>query len=43
MSGVFLVGSGWAFYLVVAVQTAINTGTTIGSILLAANCVEVID
>ncbi|CAM0953499.1 unnamed protein product [Alopecurus aequalis] len=35
-------GSGWAFYLVVAVQTAINTGTTIGSILLAANCVEIL-
>ncbi|KAM0846764.1 hypothetical protein ACQ4PT_055461 [Festuca glaucescens] len=38
----FGVGTGWAFYLVVAVQTAINTGTTIGSILLAANCVEIL-
>jgi hypothetical protein len=29
------------FYFVVVVQTAINTGVSIGSILLAADCLEV--
>jgi hypothetical protein len=36
-----LAGSGWVFYLVVTVQTAINAGITIGSILLAADCLQV--
>jgi hypothetical protein len=34
-------GSGWMFYFVVIVQTTINTGVSIGSILLAADCIEV--
>ena len=29
------------FYVVVSVQTAINTGVTTGSILLAADCLKV--
>ena len=29
------------FYFVVTVQTAINTGVSIGAILLAADCLEV--
>ncbi|KAG8069160.1 hypothetical protein GUJ93_ZPchr0005g15873 [Zizania palustris] len=37
----FLAGSGWVFYLVVTVQTAINAGITIGSILLAADCLQI--
>jgi len=28
------------FYFVVTVQTAINTGVSIGAILLAADCLE---
>uniref|UniRef100_A0A0D9WKC9 Amino acid transporter transmembrane domain-containing protein n=1 Tax=Leersia perrieri TaxID=77586 RepID=A0A0D9WKC9_9ORYZ len=36
-----VLGSGWVFYLVVTVQTAINAGITIGSILLAADCLEI--
>ncbi|VAH77643.1 unnamed protein product [Triticum turgidum subsp. durum] len=35
-----VLGSGWMFYFVVIVQTAINTGVSIGSILLAADCIE---
>lgn len=38
-----MVGSGWVFYMVVTVQTAINAGITIGSILLAGNCLQVIN
>ena len=38
---VWYAGSGWMFYFVVIVQTAINTGVSIGSILLAADCIEV--
>jgi hypothetical protein len=30
------------FYLVVSVQTAINAGVTTGSILLAADCLQVL-
>ncbi|OEL12741.1 putative GABA transporter 2, partial [Dichanthelium oligosanthes] len=37
----FLQGSGWVFYLVVSVQTAINAGVTTGSILLAADCLQI--
>uniref|UniRef100_A0A0D3ERC3 Amino acid transporter transmembrane domain-containing protein n=2 Tax=Oryza TaxID=4527 RepID=A0A0D3ERC3_9ORYZ len=33
--------SGWMFYFVVIVQTAINTGVSIGTILLAADCLEI--
>ncbi|EEE64860.1 hypothetical protein OsJ_19717 [Oryza sativa Japonica Group] len=36
-----VLGSGWVFYLVVTVQTAINAGITIGSILLAADCLQI--
>uniref|UniRef100_A0A0E0A3F3 Amino acid transporter transmembrane domain-containing protein n=1 Tax=Oryza glumipatula TaxID=40148 RepID=A0A0E0A3F3_9ORYZ len=36
-----VLGSGWVFYLVVIVQTAINAGITIGSILLAADCLQI--
>ncbi|KAM0908419.1 hypothetical protein ACQ4PT_015481 [Festuca glaucescens] len=35
-----VLGSGWMFYFVVIVQTTINTGVSIGSILLAADCIE---
>ncbi|CAO1948330.1 unnamed protein product [Urochloa humidicola] len=36
-----VLGSGWMFYFVITVQTAINTGVSIGSILLAADCLEI--
>ncbi|PUZ64558.1 hypothetical protein GQ55_3G152400 [Panicum hallii var. hallii] len=36
-----VLGSGWVFYLVVSVQTAINAGVTTGSILLAADCLQI--
>ncbi|XP_040376154.1 probable GABA transporter 2 [Oryza brachyantha] len=36
-----VLGSGWMFYFVVTVQTAINTGVSIGTILLAADCLEI--
>ncbi|KAI5020665.1 hypothetical protein ZWY2020_045553 [Hordeum vulgare] len=36
-----VLGSGWAFYLMVAVQGAINVGVTIGSILLAGNSLQI--
>ncbi|RLM66695.1 hypothetical protein C2845_PM16G05490 [Panicum miliaceum] len=35
-------GSEWASYLVLVVQTAINAGVSIGSILLAADCLQII-
>uniref|UniRef100_A0A1D1ZL67 Lysine histidine transporter 1 n=1 Tax=Anthurium amnicola TaxID=1678845 RepID=A0A1D1ZL67_9ARAE len=34
-------GSGWMFYFVIFVQTAINTGVGIGCILLAGECVKI--
>ncbi|XP_042487664.1 probable GABA transporter 2 [Macadamia integrifolia] len=34
-------GSGWMFYFVIIIQTAINTGVGIAAILLAGDCVEV--
>ncbi|CAL4909775.1 unnamed protein product [Urochloa decumbens] len=37
-----VLGSGWVFYLVVTVQTAINAGVTTGSILLAADCLQIL-
>ncbi|XP_051210580.1 probable GABA transporter 2 [Lolium perenne] len=36
-----VLGSGWIFYLVVTVQTLINAGITIGSILIAGNCLQI--
>ncbi|TVT97175.1 hypothetical protein EJB05_57547, partial [Eragrostis curvula] len=36
-----VLGSGWIFYLVVTVQTAINAGVTTGSILIAGNCLQI--
>lgn len=36
-----VLGSGWMFYFVIAVQTAINTGISIASILLAGQCLEI--
>ena len=36
-----VLGSGWVFYAVVTVQTAINAGITIGSILIAGNCLQI--
>ncbi|PUZ46699.1 hypothetical protein GQ55_7G103400 [Panicum hallii var. hallii] len=37
-----VLGSEWASYLVLVVQTAINAGVSIGSILLAADCLQII-
>ncbi|KAJ7952123.1 Lysine histidine transporter 1 [Quillaja saponaria] len=36
-----VLGSGWMFYFVILIQTAINTGVGIGAILLAAECLEI--
>ncbi|CAH9068932.1 unnamed protein product [Cuscuta europaea] len=36
-----ILGSGWMFYFVIFIQTAINTGISIGSILLAGECVQI--
>lgn len=36
-----LAGSGWMFYFVIFIQTAINTGVGIGAILLAGECLQV--
>ncbi|KAM3711896.1 hypothetical protein ACB098_01G143800 [Castanea mollissima] len=35
-----VLGSGWMFYFVILIQTAINTGIGIGAILLAGQCLE---
>ncbi|CAO2034628.1 unnamed protein product [Urochloa humidicola] len=37
-----VLGSQWASYVVLIVQTAINAGVSIGSILLAADCIQII-
>uniref|UniRef100_A0A7C9A674 Amino acid transporter transmembrane domain-containing protein n=1 Tax=Opuntia streptacantha TaxID=393608 RepID=A0A7C9A674_OPUST len=37
-----VLGSGWMFYFVVAIQTAINTGISIAAILLAGQCLEIV-
>jgi len=37
-----LTGSGWMFYFVIVIQTAINTGVGIGAILLAGECLQVL-
>ncbi|KAK1276425.1 putative GABA transporter 2 [Acorus gramineus] len=36
-----VLGSGWMFYFVVCIQTAINTGVGIGCILLAGECLKI--
>ncbi|GLJ38216.1 hypothetical protein SUGI_0777930 [Cryptomeria japonica] len=36
-----ILGFGWMFYLVVSVQTTISMGVSIGSILLGAECLQV--
>ncbi|KAF8092522.1 hypothetical protein N665_0412s0016 [Sinapis alba] len=36
-----VLGSGWMFYVVIFVQTSINTGIGIGAILLAGQCLEI--
>ncbi|CAL9113221.1 unnamed protein product [Musa textilis] len=36
-----VLGSGWMFYLVVFFQTAINTGVSIGCVLLAGECLKI--
>ncbi|XP_062147027.1 probable GABA transporter 2 [Alnus glutinosa] len=37
-----VLGSGWMFYFVIFIQTAINTGIGIGAILLAGQCLEIL-
>ncbi|CAL9173497.1 unnamed protein product [Musa hybrid cultivar] len=36
-----VLGSGWMFYFVVFFQTAINTGVSIGCVLLAGECLKI--
>ncbi|XP_004245533.1 probable GABA transporter 2 [Solanum lycopersicum] len=36
-----VLGSGWMFYFVIFIQTAVNTGISIGAILLAGECVQI--
>ncbi|XVE64715.1 hypothetical protein DITRI_Ditri07aG0123900 [Diplodiscus trichospermus] len=36
-----VLGSGWMFYFVIFIQTAINTGVGIGAILLAGECLKI--
>ncbi|XP_073051084.1 probable GABA transporter 2 [Primulina eburnea] len=36
-----VLGSGWMFYFVIFIQTAINTGISIGAILLAGQCLQI--
>ncbi|KAL0393654.1 UNVERIFIED_CONTAM: putative GABA transporter 2 [Sesamum latifolium] len=36
-----VLGSGWMFYFVIFIQTAINTGISIGAILLAGECLQI--
>ncbi|CAN1743794.1 Probable GABA transporter 2 [Linum perenne] len=33
--------SGWMFYFVISIQTAINTGISIGTILLSGECLQI--
>ncbi|KAI9108445.1 hypothetical protein K1719_020636 [Acacia pycnantha] len=37
-----VLGSGWMFYFVIFIQTAINTGVGVGAILLAGQCLEIV-
>lgn len=36
-----VLGSGWMFYFVIFIQTMINTGISIGAILLAGECLKI--
>nr|XP_043613024.1 probable GABA transporter 2 [Erigeron canadensis] len=36
-----VLGSGWMYYFVIFIQTAINTGISIGAILLAGECLQI--
>ncbi|KAK9079752.1 hypothetical protein SSX86_001425 [Deinandra increscens subsp. villosa] len=36
-----VLGSGWMYYFVILIQTAINTGISIGAILLAGECLQI--
>ncbi|KAL8103104.1 putative GABA transporter 2 [Apium graveolens] len=36
-----VLGSGWMFYFVISIQTAINTGISIGVLLLAGDCLQI--
>ncbi|KAH1114580.1 hypothetical protein J1N35_007958 [Gossypium stocksii] len=36
-----VLGSGWMFYFVIFIQTAINTGVGIGAILLGGECLKI--
>ncbi|KAK7399121.1 hypothetical protein VNO78_10296 [Psophocarpus tetragonolobus] len=36
-----VLGSGWMFYFVIFIQTAINSGVGVGAILLAGQCLEI--
>lgn len=37
-----VLGSGWMFYFVIFIQTAINTGVGVGAILLAGQCLQIV-
>ncbi|KAK7406063.1 hypothetical protein VNO78_07679 [Psophocarpus tetragonolobus] len=37
-----VLGSGWMFYFVILIQTAINCGVGIGAILLAGQCLQIL-
>ncbi|XP_061374166.1 probable GABA transporter 2 [Gastrolobium bilobum] len=37
-----VLGSGWMFYFVIFIQTAINCGVGVGAILLAGQCIEIL-
>ncbi|KAJ8526995.1 hypothetical protein K7X08_029472 [Anisodus acutangulus] len=36
-----VLGSGWMFYFVILIQTAVNTGISIGAVLLAGECLQI--
>nr|AHF58601.1 proline transporter 4 [Chrysanthemum lavandulifolium] len=36
-----VLGSGWMYYFVILIQTTINTGISIGAILLAGECLQI--
>lgn len=36
-----VLGSGWMYYFVIFIQTAINTGISIGAVLLAGECLQI--
>ncbi|CAN4127259.1 unnamed protein product [Withania somnifera] len=36
-----VLGSGWMFYFVIFIQTAVNTGISIGAVLLAGECLQI--